>query len=417
MTSTASTEVGATTSGRAKSACALIGTISSASTPGQTTGPPALKLYAVEPVGVAHTTPSHPQRDSGRPSTSTTTSSIRSRAAFSTLASLSAKVLVTSSPSRKTDDVDGQPVLGGVATRRRSRRWWRRTSSYSASARNPTCPRFTPEQRRTAVVGELRGAQDRAVAADHDHQLAVRARVVAVRELPEPGIVVEPEGGGLVGQQPDLDVVPGQRVHQLAAPRRGPRARPGCASRSTRRWSVTVFTFSSGAPGGTGRHHSLDLGRPDRCSDRGAATGRTRRCPTVPGSGLTVTARAPQPRAAAASATIATASARSAGSRTTPPLPTRLRPTSNCGFTISTRSPSVGRDADQRVEHQRERDEGEVADDQVHRTADRSRGRARGCSFGRGPATRSSCEGARPAGRSRRRPPPPRARRAAAGRR
>ena len=91
-TSTASTDVGATTIGRANSACALIGTISSASTPGQTTGPPAEKLYAVEPVGVAQTTPSQPQRDSGRPSTSTTTSSIRSRAAFSTLASLSANV-------------------------------------------------------------------------------------------------------------------------------------------------------------------------------------------------------------------------------------------------------------------------------------------------------------------------------------
>ena len=102
-TSTAITEVGATTSGRAKSACALIGTSSSASTPGQTTGPPALKLYAVEPVGVAQTTPSQPQRESGRPSISTITSSIRSRAAFSTLASLRANVRAITSPSRCTD--------------------------------------------------------------------------------------------------------------------------------------------------------------------------------------------------------------------------------------------------------------------------------------------------------------------------
>ena len=42
-TSTASTESGEITSGRANSACALIGTISSASTSGQTTGPPAEK--------------------------------------------------------------------------------------------------------------------------------------------------------------------------------------------------------------------------------------------------------------------------------------------------------------------------------------------------------------------------------------
>ena len=56
--------------GPANRACALIGTISSASTSGQTTGPPAENAYAVEPVGVAHTTPSQPHRDSGRPSIS-----------------------------------------------------------------------------------------------------------------------------------------------------------------------------------------------------------------------------------------------------------------------------------------------------------------------------------------------------------
>ena len=43
-TSTASTDVGATTIGRAKSAWALSGTMSRASTSGHTTGPPALKL-------------------------------------------------------------------------------------------------------------------------------------------------------------------------------------------------------------------------------------------------------------------------------------------------------------------------------------------------------------------------------------
>ena len=42
-TATVSTEFGEVTSGRAKSACALLGTSSSASTSGQTTGPPAEK--------------------------------------------------------------------------------------------------------------------------------------------------------------------------------------------------------------------------------------------------------------------------------------------------------------------------------------------------------------------------------------
>jgi len=76
--------------------------MSSASTSGQTTGPPAENAYAVEPVGVEHTTPSQPQRDSGRPSTSVITSTIRSRAAFSTVASFSAQVDTMAEPSLRT---------------------------------------------------------------------------------------------------------------------------------------------------------------------------------------------------------------------------------------------------------------------------------------------------------------------------
>ena len=40
-------------------------------TSGHITGPPAENAYAVEPVGVAHSTPSQPNADTGRPSTST----------------------------------------------------------------------------------------------------------------------------------------------------------------------------------------------------------------------------------------------------------------------------------------------------------------------------------------------------------
>src|SRR5690625_1439183 len=81
-------EFGPTTRGRANSACALTGTISIASTSGHTTGPPAEKAYAVEPVGVASTTPSHPNVDSARPSMPSATSIIRSRWSFSTETSL-----------------------------------------------------------------------------------------------------------------------------------------------------------------------------------------------------------------------------------------------------------------------------------------------------------------------------------------
>ena len=56
----------------------------------------------MDPVGVANTTPSQPHRDSGRPSTSVTTSSIRSLAAFSTVASFSAQVVAATRPFTRT---------------------------------------------------------------------------------------------------------------------------------------------------------------------------------------------------------------------------------------------------------------------------------------------------------------------------
>ncbi len=90
--STAITESGEITRGLANRAWALIGTMINAATSGQTTGPPAEKAYAVEPVGVAITTPSQPKVEIGRPSTSMTTSTIRSRLAFSTAASFNAQV-------------------------------------------------------------------------------------------------------------------------------------------------------------------------------------------------------------------------------------------------------------------------------------------------------------------------------------
>src|SRR5680860_1357588 len=101
-TSTASVDVGATTSGRANSAWAEIGTISRASTSGHTTGPPAENAYAVDPVGVAITTPSQPIVDTGRPSTAYAFSSIRSRLAFSTVASFRAHDVATTFPRTVT---------------------------------------------------------------------------------------------------------------------------------------------------------------------------------------------------------------------------------------------------------------------------------------------------------------------------
>ena len=79
------------TSGRANNACAASGTKSSASTSGHKMGPPALNACAVEPVAVEITTPSHPNVETGLPSTSTAISTVRRELARSTVASLSAQ--------------------------------------------------------------------------------------------------------------------------------------------------------------------------------------------------------------------------------------------------------------------------------------------------------------------------------------
>ena len=71
--------------------------------------------------------------------------------------------------------------------------------------------------------------------------------------------------------------------------------------------------------------------------------------------------------AAAASATAWTASRRSAGSRTTPPLPIRSRPTSNCGLTIARQSNVGGGAREHGRQDLAQRDERDVDDDQVRR--------------------------------------------------
>ena len=84
----------------------------------------------------------------------------------------------------------------------------------------------------------------------------------------------------------------------------------------------------------------------DSSSCGGPASRRSHRknstLPAGPGSGLATTPAVPQPRDAAAAPTSRTACTRCSGSRTTPPAPSRSRPTSNCGLTIGSRSASSG---------------------------------------------------------------------------
>ena len=158
-------------------------------------------------------------------------------------------------------------------------------------------------------------------------------------------------------------------VSALTKPRATSRAssRPVCASSSTRRGGgrrrgraagragrrlAHGSTLSPGTPRGRRPGPRRRCARRRRWPGRGAATGRTRRCPTDPAAGWWSTIRAPQPRRAAASATATTASARSPGSRTTPPLPTPVLADLELGLHHQRQVAVRGADPEQGVQHE-----------------------------------------------------------------
>ena len=79
------------------------------------------------------------------------------------------------------------------------------------------------------------------------------------------------------------------------------------------------------------------------------------------------------PRRAGRRAPRASTARWTSGSRTIPPLPSRARPASNCGFTRSTRSPSDRRAAGERGRDREQRDERQVGDGDVDRAAEVAR--------------------------------------------
>ena len=278
------------------------------STSGHTTGPPAENAYAVEPVAVAATTPSQPNVDSGRPSTSS--EDLEHARAVDLLerglveGPAGADVAVRS---------DRRARRACRAPRRRSRRRSAGAtaspmSSRSVSARNPTCPRLTPSSGTSRAARELGGAQDRAVAAEHDDQL--ERRQVARRPRPRP---------------------------RARARRRPARAR------ATASWvaddgllaaaggSTTSARRVIGAPPPSGEHGRGDPRRRAPCDRRRRRPPRSHRknstLPLGPGSGLRTTSRTSSPeRRGRARDADARHSTRSAGTRTTPPEPSRSRP-------------------------------------------------------------------------------------------
>ena len=203
------------------------------------------------------------------------------------------------------------------------------------------------EQWRAALARQLGRPQDRAVTADDDDDLAVRGGVGVGRDHLDLGSA-SASSVGLLGQQPRgqpvLGEAPAELTRHLAcvgAPDVGDHQDAALVGGGAAGHGPSL---SSGAPRIRRTTYLVERSRPPPPPPgRGAATRSTPRCRPGRAAGWWSPPRAPQPRSAASRATSETASARSSGSRTTPPRPTRPLPTSNCGFTISTRSPSSAR--------------------------------------------------------------------------
>ena len=205
------------------------------------------------------------------------------------------------------------------------------SASTSVSARKPTRPRFTPSNGTPAV----------------------RVSSAARRNVPSPpstratSVPLAPSGPSIRVTCPRSP--PGtSRARSAASTDRIRTSKPARFSRWIR---CRASSRMSGRPQCT--TSSADLMSPpwSRCGScparpvrrPGGARERIPRCRSGRAAGCARRRRCPSPAGGPPAATACTASARWSGSRTTPPLPSRSRPTSNCGLTIGSRSSVVHR--------------------------------------------------------------------------
>ena len=155
--------------------------------------------------------------------------------------------------------------------------------------------------------------------------------------------------------------------------RRATSSRIAGAVSAGRRWVKTVATAARFIPA---RPPARRRRGPRSARGRPASASHTNvsRLPFGPGSPLEAKPRTAAPSSrAAASPTATSALRRAAGSRTTPPLPTAARPTSNCGLTIARQSYALRGAGEHGREHLGQRDERDIDHDQLGSVRERRR--------------------------------------------
>ena len=214
-------------------------------------------------------------------------------------------------------------------------------SPGSTVARKPISPKLIGEHRNLGARVEPQRLEDRAVAAEHHAQLdVILQRGVEAKS----GAALQTVLAGLLGVQAQRHARRGRLLGQpTAAPGRvvGAAVRehrelPHGSTSRARRWRPASLDARAAAPGaiaperaGVAVARSARVGEPD---ERLAVALRSRPAPRS-------SSRAPPHRAPARPRLRPRApSGERPASRTTPPLPTRPRPTSNCGLTSASAS-------------------------------------------------------------------------------
>ena len=263
-------------------------------------------------------------------------------------------------------DLQGQPLLDRVlAALDRGQRLLDRLGLGLGEEADPA--EVDAHERGVGVAGQLGGAQERAVTAEDHHDLGVAGGLRRRR--------ARPRRRRSRGPAPRRRAA-GRRCRRRSAGRPSVRAsstmsrRPVCTASRTRRGCLRAPAL---VPSVTAAPPPLldGPGPPAAARRRGAATGRTPRCQPGRAADWPPPRRSPSRGTPRPAPTSRTAWTRCSGSRTTPPAPSRSRPTSNCGLTIGSRSASAPRAGGERGQHQPQRDEGQVGDDEVDRAVDR----------------------------------------------
>ena len=291
---------------------------------GLTIGPRAENEYAVEPVGVATTTPSAENVVTYSPSTSTASLTRRCRARFSTMISFNAHWGTNSAPPSAQAVADSRSSMDAPpesASRMRSS-----ASSGSTSVRNPSRPTFTPStgQSRSAATCAPPGT----FRPPHRHDQVSRRSIVEVWS-PDHRHAGVPQGGA--EHRGRIDGGGATLVHDETDD-----AHPRCPS-------LTAVSRSTGASSTPRRPWS-----------------RNSTLPAGPRSGEATTPITPTPCERNAPPTSPRTRRHTAGSRTTPPLPDVRRPRFELRLDQHHELRIGTRDENERRQHRAQRDEREV---------------------------------------------------------